>query len=428
MNCNQSISKRVAGSIVHIVWVWFISGVIGGSGLAQDALRNSLTGQRAAEERKNAESIPYNLKAGPVSFRLNTSLGFEFNDNVNVAETDRQADLILRPLASIDSLWPMTQQNTLFFSVGIGYAKYINNPENDSLVIQPNSALSFDVFIGDFKINLHDRFSYVQDPLQQASISGGTNAAAAGRFGSSDNAVGFSVDWDLSKILLSFGFDHHTSFATSTNFSYLDLTSELFFLRGAYLVSPQFTAGLEASAGITDYDQPIQNDNQQFSFGPFLDWQLTQNLKVNLRAGYVTYHFEDNGINTNSSDNSSYYAAWTFSHQINQYLTQYIAVGTQVQLGVNSNSLKLYYARHHGLWRIVRNTDVRSEIFYEHGTESGAFTPETFARYGVRLSLGYQLTRKLNTGLAYQFTYKNSDLPLRDYSQNSVTLTLLYRF
>src|ERR1700704_559536 len=106
---------------------------------AQDAIRPSLAGEQAAEARRQSiDKIPYNLQLGPMKFRFSATMGFEYNDNVNLAEdgsavflsptgpvvltTSPQSDFILRPQINVDALWPITQLNTLKLDLGVGYA------------------------------------------------------------------------------------------------------------------------------------------------------------------------------------------------------------------------------------------------------------------------------------------------------------------
>ncbi len=57
------------------------------TGLAQDAIRPSLAGEAAAEARRQSiDNIPYNLQLGPMRLRFSATLGFEYNDNVNLSE------------------------------------------------------------------------------------------------------------------------------------------------------------------------------------------------------------------------------------------------------------------------------------------------------------------------------------------------------
>ena len=63
-------------------------------------------------------------------------------------------------------MWPITQLNTLKLDLGVGYAFYLDHSEynTNGLLLSPGSQLAFDIFVGDFRINIHDRFSLEQDP------------------------------------------------------------------------------------------------------------------------------------------------------------------------------------------------------------------------------------------------------------------------
>jgi hypothetical protein len=162
----------------------------GGISRAQDAIRPSLAGEAAAEARRQSiDKIPYNLQIGPMKFRFSATMGFEYNDNINLAEdgtavffsptgpivvtTKAQDDIILRPQFNMNALWPITQLNTLRLDVGVGYAFYMNhsNYNTNGVLVSPGSQLAFDIFVGDFRINIHDRFSLEQDPVAEVALS-----------------------------------------------------------------------------------------------------------------------------------------------------------------------------------------------------------------------------------------------------------------
>src|SRR5947209_11119813 len=117
---------------------------------AQDAIRPSLAGEAAAEARRQSvEQIPYNLLLGPVRFRMSATMGVEYNDNINIAEVNKEEDFIFRPQIGLNMLWPITQLNTLRFDIGLGYNIYASHSENNtnSVLLSPGSQLSFDVFV-----------------------------------------------------------------------------------------------------------------------------------------------------------------------------------------------------------------------------------------------------------------------------------------
>ena len=410
---------------------------------AQDAVRPSLAGEAAAEARRQSlDRIPYNLLVGPVRFRFSATAGLEYNDNINIAEVNTQSDLIFRPQINFNALWPITQLNTLRFDIGIGYAFYLDHSEynTNGLLLSPGSQLSFDIFVGDFRINFHDRFSLEQDPIGEPGLS---NVADYGRF---QNTAGVSVLWDLNKVVLTFGYDHYTFIATNDDFSYLDRNAEILMATASFAVTSTTAIGVEASYVFNRYDEDLLNDSNTFSFGGFVETQITSYLKLRAAAGYQTITFDDDDVVLgpfppgflpngerfvtfeDQGDLDAVYFNLLLSHRISGAVTHSLAAGQESQLGVNSNFIRLKYIRHTASWNIINRTLLTSELFYEDAKESGGFVDEHLHRYGGALSLGYQLTRHVTLGARYQYTQKDSNVPLRDYRQNRVSLDGTYSF
>src|ERR1700681_1283687 len=100
-----------------LVLVLFAAPIVRG----QDAIPPSLAGEEASEARRQSiDKIPYNLELGPMKLRFSATIGFEYNDNINLAEdatallpsptgpvlvtTRQQSDFIIRPQVNIDAL------------------------------------------------------------------------------------------------------------------------------------------------------------------------------------------------------------------------------------------------------------------------------------------------------------------------------------
>ncbi len=392
---------------------------------AQEAVRPSLAGEAAATARRQStEQIPYNLLAGPVRFLFSITTGIEYNDNINLAETNKQEDIIIRPQFNIDAIWPVTQLNTLKLDLGIGYAFYLDHPNanTNGVLIQPGSQLSFDIFIQDFRINLHDRFSLQQDPVGQLQLS---NVVDYGRF---ENTAGISVLWDLNKAVLTFGYDHYNYVSTTSTFDYLNRNAEELTFSSYFAFTSTTGGGIEASAVYNYYDQNFLNDSVTYSAGPFVETQITNYLKLRASAGYQMINFDGGGFVQDSSDSNDFYANVLLSHRINANIFQTLSAGHESQLGVNSNFIALNYVRHTATWNIVNHTLISTELFYEDGDDSGGIFSEHIQRYGGAIALGYQFTKHVTLGLRYQYTQKQSDQPLRDYKQNRVSLDGTYSF
>ena len=223
-----------------------------------------------------------------------------------------QSDVIIRPQFNIDAIWPVTQLNTLKLDLGLGYSFYLEHPNSDTngVLISPGSQLSFDIFVQDFRINLHDRFLLQQDPTAQLQLS---NVVDYGRF---ENAAGISVLWDLNKAVLTFGYDHFTFVSTSNTFSYLDRNAEELNFSAYFALTSTTGAGLEASAVYNYYSQDFLNNSVGYNVGPFVETQITNYLKLRASVGYQAINFATGGGVDDSSDASNYYAYILLSHRI----------------------------------------------------------------------------------------------------------------
>jgi opacity protein-like surface antigen len=212
----------------------------------------------------------------------------------------------------------------------------------------------------------------------------------------------------------------------------------------AFTPTSTISVGPEAAFVDTYYDQNILNDSKTYSAGAFLEMQITTNLKLRVAGGYQKIDFDNTGLVDDPHDLNDYYANALLSHRVNSVLTQSISAGHETQLGINSNYIKLNYVRHTANWNILYHTLLSTELFYEDADDSGGsgplfvpvpgallfnpFVAEHVHRYGGALSLGYQLTQHVTLGLRYQYTQKDSDQLLRDYSQNRVSFDGTYSF
>jgi len=132
-----------------------------------------------------------------------------------------------------------------------------------------------------------------------------------------------------------------------------------------------------------------------------------------------------------------YYVNGLIGHRINATISQTLSAGHENQLGINSNYITLNYVRHTVSWNLIRNTLLSTEFFFEDAKESGGFAgfasgqlgrPEHFQRIGGAITVGYQLTPHVTLGARYQGTSKDSNLLLRDYNQNRISVDGTYSF
>src|SRR5207247_102007 len=120
---DSSIGYFMKSIIRLLLLAWaavFTSGAV-----AQDYFRTLETPQRL---QPVAPPLPeeeerYNFALGPVRFNVAAGVGFEYNDNITLADSGRKSDFILRPSLTLDGYWPLSELNTLRMSLGVSYAK-----------------------------------------------------------------------------------------------------------------------------------------------------------------------------------------------------------------------------------------------------------------------------------------------------------------
>ena len=400
---------------------WFCSV---NTALSQEALRSSLAGQEAMEAKKRALTAgKYNVRFANIALELGARLGVELNDNVFYSPEDKISDISFRPQLTGVGVWMLTDKNRLNLSMGIGYAKYIQNPHLDTPFLTPDSDLSFDVYVRDIVINFHDRFSLQQDV--SAQLISVTNVAYLERF---ENTVGVMATWDLNKAVVSAGYDHYNFVSLTRLFDYQTRQSELFFGRAMFAFNPVTSAGVELGGGMTAYDQSWLSDQEHISAGGVFTYRPSEYLSLRLASGWVSYFLEGQEAGGNASQQGGIYAQFSLNHRLNPRISYNVTAGRELRTGWLANLQDLYYFRGRVVWNVILRSSLGTSFNYEHGTESWATGSETSDRYALGLDLTRSFSPKLSGSLSYWFFHKAATLQFHEYTQNRFVLELRYRF
>ena len=121
------------------------------------------------------------------------------------------------------------------------------------------------------------------------------------------------------------------------------------------------------------------------------------------------------------------YAQIDLQHRLNEFVNYTLSGGRSISFAFYGGSVDLAYARLLANWRIMRKVSIGTSLEYEHGTQV-TLIGETFDRYGGGITFSRRLTAKLTGSLGYQFYWRTSDLPGRNYSDNIVSLSFNYTF
>ena len=427
----QNLISGVSGEAVLFGRWWFLLlWALGGVHLnAQEALRVSLAGDTAAAERKQAQNTVgyYNLLWGPVAMRCGAGESTEFNDNVrNTANA--KSDVIFRPTANANLNWPVTEWNTLNFSVDAGYSFYAQHSDLNQLYLNPGSGISFDVYIKDWVINLHDRATVTENTYENPTTVGGVNNEFL------QNDAGISGLWDLDKAVLDVSYDH-VDYVNLTSSAYQpDSASENFLIEGGFKLRPEVLMGLEAGMGLINYSQSASTNNlnsgisdaSQWNLGAFSSVQVSEHLSTRLDAGYTVY--TPNSTRTNSvGEMTTMYFQFSLSHQISEHIDYSISAGHSVDFSYNGQPYDRYFVRLNPDWNFVRGFQISTPVWWEQGAQL-AVRAYTYDQYGAGFSVCRLLTQKLSSSVYYRWVKQTSNSAGINYTDNIVGLNFNYRF
>ncbi len=359
---------------------------------AQEALRASQASAQAAEARQKAAITfgYYNLKIGPTGWHFSTALMLQATDNVDLKETKTEGDVIIGPQLNTQMQWAVTELNKLNLNLGIGYSAYLDHSKFSRFYLLPGTALSFDVYVGDVWINLHDMVSITENSYQDPTVTG------SGNYSQLANLAGVTGVWDWSKGTVRAGYDHSDYAGITGNTRQSPSSgSDLFYLSSGYAVKPETLAGLEVSGGLTHFNGTNAHDATQWSVGAFLDAPVSDYIHFRGSAGYTVYQTTLADTNNHTVQFSGFYTLIGLNHRLNQYLNYTISGGRTVSLAFYGGAVEIYNVLWQANWSIINKVTLSTSFTFERGTQIG-LGPETFQRFGAGLSLGRPLTEKLS--------------------------------
>jgi hypothetical protein len=394
----------------------------------------SIASADTAEARRKAATTVgyYNLRLGPTAWNFGAGLGVDYNSNVNYTESNPEGDFIFRPQINTRMLWPVSELNSINLALGAGYSAYLNNPNLDRLFITPGSELSFDLYSGDFWINLHDRFSITENSYQDASVAG------SGGYSQIQNALGVAPTWDLNKAVVRGGYDHVTY--TSLNSGNSQNTggqpsgySEIFSASAGYALKPGMLLGLELGDSIINYTKTTVNtpysSANQWNVGGFYDTPVSDYIHFTAHAGYTVYSPESGQTTTTTagSEFNGMYAQLDIKHRVNEYVDYTLSAGRSIDIAFWGGTVDQYLVNWQANWRILRQVTLGTSFNYIHGTQlyTGG---ETYDQYGPGISLNRPIMAKLSSSLGYQIYWRDSNQRGRNYTVSIVSLNLNYAF
>lgn len=413
---------------------------------AQEIARPSVARQKAQQ------SIPTagNLRVGKVLLNLDVGVGMEFVDNVDLSPTG-SSDMIVTPQIGVNATWAVTKLNTLRFRASIGYSSYYNNARlnQQNIQISPDSALSFDVYAGDVKINFHEQFSLQTTAVDQGGVSG---VAQLPRF---TNVIGARAVWDMNDIIWSLGYDHFnfiiiggaesSTGSVAANIANLDHSTDQISTSASFRLNSVALGGFEVTGSSSKYPKSSASDFTSLSAGPFLELQLTRYTHVYASMGYRAFNSASGGfagavsldpsvpVPARGGTQSGFYANLSFAHSLNRYYSDRLDIGRSDDADALNGRAQTNYIRYSSNWKVNSKFSLGFGFFLEDvnqvtGTALNNLLPTNFLRAGVTVSTGYRITDNVGVAFGYRYTMRDAQQADQSFTQNSVTISLGYQF
>ncbi|HTH46455.1 MAG TPA: hypothetical protein VMB21_02990 [Candidatus Limnocylindria bacterium] len=423
----------------------------------------------------------YNMKLGPVTASVTGGTSFSYYDNYNLVPEGsglkQEDELAINPTLGIAFQWPIRRDSTLHFDVGVGYAVYLNHPDQDRFTISPNSAWDYQFKVGDVRITVADHIGTTGDSSSTRTDLSGTGSASAVDFRRLANTFSLSAAWQPTRrYTVSAGYALDFDHGLGDSFGFADHLTHTMSTAVFRRLDSHWTVGLSASAFRNEYLQDLQNSSTGYGAGPTLTWQPSPFLNFSGSVRYNTAKSDGNG--TLGGANSSSGAGYDFSvqHIINRHLTHGLSISSGIDLGVGVNFNQTQTISYRMGWQITKAMNLAFSASRQETSQSSAaydfFSPppgsslsldqnnqlvlkgpdgqvirtlpdgtfpngnllfiprpaETAESYTFGLGTSFQITRRLNASVGYLHTLRLSNLPLHDYNQNTYTLSLGYRF
>jgi len=134
------------------------------------------------------------------------------------------------------------------------------------------------------------------------------------------------------------------------------------------------------------------------------------------------------GNNTIAPGDYDSYYAYGRIRQETRLFTHSLEAGHETGLGDNANNMRTTYVKYSISSPIVAHVNLGANASVNVGEEFGGAFTEHFTYYDAGFKVEYELAKYWRADLGYGFRLKNSDLPLRDYHRNQVTLAVAWSF
>ncbi len=376
----------------------------------------------------------YNLKFGPIRFDLVGRVGATFSDNINASGANPVSDIVVSTGIDFGGRWDITSLNSISFGVGASFKKYVNHPELDStnsfLTLTPDSSIEFAVRALGIEFSVYDRIGFSDDPTDSIVVDPETDEPDFDifQFARFNNSAGIDASFDFNRIELTVGYDREDVIPIEERFKSTDRTKESFNGRSGIRLANPLTLGVHGSYFWNDFEVDFNNDSKGYSVGPFMNLQATDSIQIEAQMGWTNFSFTVDGRNGDTSDSDRANFSVNVSHTANRWYFHSIKYSRTTNFGFISNTTTVDDLNYGFRMDALKNIRLTGNLGFQDGSDSGGTIPETFDRFTFQISLESSLSSRLSWYARYFYSKKDSNIDVRSFTQNSVSIGIGYDF
>lgn len=362
------------------------------------------------------------VSAGPLAFRVGLSASLEFNDNVRVEPVAKEGILASAGI-NFDGNLRLSSRQELALVAVVSQRTPLSGPGKSERLfsVAPNSVLRFQVWVRSLRITPFLKYSRQLDPVLSPVVSS-TRILDQAAF-----TKGLQADLPMSSGGLQLiGIHDRRSQKGDVALAQTSWTRSVG-IRGIYNATAAHTLSLDAVAARTRYVGGPSSRVRSQSVSISDEWKVAEQKTLTAVYGYGEQRFEVPRTNGDTLRSGSPFMNLAFNHAPRENLRLNWRVGSSTQEGVASNFFRLTEASLTPEYKFAERLNASFSATHQWIRESGPLG-ERATRLALNLSLSYALAAKSDLRVMYDHILKDSDIKLREYLQNRITLLFNHQF
>lgn len=374
-------------------------------------------------------------KLGKLNWDETISSSLEYNTNINTSETDPVDDWTFSTYFNVQGKWAFTKSYQLTYGFGLGYRTHLGNSgvelDNAAIRFLPDTNFDFDMRVSKgLTINVSDSITF-NDNATDISVqeNDGTLRSNLFSFERLTNRFAVTANWDLNrKNNLQLSIYREDVFPLNDRFD--DYRRIQHGVTGSWThrFNARISGGIQGSLYTTQHDTNFNNESTGYSWGPFTEYAITDNMSVLGGVSWVRTDFDDTGTVSDDSDVNAIEWYVRLNHSFNSKMSYSLEYSVSNDYGYVSNY------RHQDLisglfsWQITRRGQFYVSGAYEWGNDSGGLILDDWERYIITAGYGQPFWRDFEFSTRVQFSSKDSKIADRSYEQFTFYIGIVYHF